>query len=129
MKKSFLISSSGDRVQLFNQLIDSIEFYLIDDWNIYVNFQAWDNSDLENTIQRIKLKCKNDFQYITTDKLTGCFYARRDILVNFQSDIWCIVDDDMIIEQGKVKYNEAVQYLINNKEIGFLSCCLFSLLR
>lgn len=126
MKKSFICCTAGDRKDWMIRMIDSISYYLQDDWNIYINFQKYQKEDLEEVVNRIKQYCQNDFQYITSNDLDGCHLARVPILTLFQSDVWLVIDDDMMAIPDKTKWNDAAEYIYKHKDIALLSCMYYN---
>ena len=101
-------------------VVESLSKYLKKDWNIYVCFQAYTNDDLKEAVDFISQVCCNDFQFVFTEGLTGCHLARMQILDLYNSDVWCLLDDDMIAID-KTKYDLMANIVWNIKDIGLLS--------
>jgi len=119
MKKSFLICSLVGRMEDVLALISSLEKY--HDWYLYLVLQKYPADE----IQIINMHCQKVFparsHILKTDMMTGPHLARCIALDLAKSDVWCILDDDMLAVDGFTNYDLMADIVFKNKHIGLLS--------
>ena len=119
MKKTFLICSLQGRITSLTRLITSLSGYT--DWDIDLvlqRYEPWNQAIVE---EHLKTLFPDRHSVYTTDQMTGPHLARCMALDSHDSDIWCILDDDMFAVEGYTHYNEMADILANRPQIGILS--------
>jgi hypothetical protein len=118
MRKTFLICSLVGRLEGLFDLITSLGRYG-NSWDIAVIMQKYDDA----SVAIIEAHCKKLFvnsKVYSTDKMTGPHLARCMVLDKQESDVWCILDDDMLAIEH-TDYDKMAEIVYENKNIGFLS--------
>lgn len=119
MKKTFLICSLQGRITSLMRLITSLSEYT--DWNIDLVLQRYEPWNQAIVGEHLKALFPDRHSVYTTDQMTGPHMARCIALDADESDVWCILDDDMFAVKGYTHYNEMAEILLSRHDIGFLS--------
>ncbi len=117
MKRTFLIASTGDRLEGLLNLLESLEWHFEKGWNVCVVCQGYTKEDV-NTIECAVGEHGIVYSF---DKLIGAHSAKVYGLSHYDSDVWCSLDDDMFAIP-QTDYESAATLLDENKYIGFISC-------
>lgn len=119
MIKTFLICSLSGRIDDLMALIASLEKYK--GWRLCLSLQMYSQTEID----LIKLHCQNVFpgrwSIYAQNRMTGPHLARCAVFERYQSDIWCILDDDMLAVDGITDYDAMAGMLWTNRSIGILS--------
>lgn len=119
MKKTFLICSLSGRLQSLARLITSLSEF--SDWHLDLVLQKYRPEEKAIIDCHSKRFFGDKCRIFTSEEMTGPHMARCIALDADQSDVWCILDDDMFAVAGKTHYNEMAEILISKQSIGFLS--------
>ena len=120
MIKTFVVASTGDRFESIMLLLKSLDFYLLNGWNIIVVGQKYKEDDI-NEIKRFLSRYNGQNVFLNFPDYLGAHSAKVYALNNYKSDIWCSIDDDMEIVDGLTNYGRIVAWLERDKSIGFIS--------
>lgn len=118
--KTFVVASTGDRFESIMLLLRSLDFYLLNGWNIIIVGQKYSADHLDE-IKRFLSAYNGDNVVLNFDDYLGAHSAKVYALNNYKSDIWCSLDDDMELVAGLTNYGKIVSLLEQDKSIGFIS--------
>lgn len=113
LKKTFVIISVSDRVDMLNNLVESIMRYdKFKDYDLCLMFQDY-------TGNRDEIKYKDKYATIVyADEPLGCHWARVELLQNIKYDIYVNLDDD--VELGEyTNYDKAIEKALE-PDTGFV---------
>lgn len=119
MRKSFLICSLQGRLSSLIRLLSSLKDYT--DWNIYLSLQQYSNTEIAIVEEHCERLFNGRFYIFKSQEMTGPHLARCRIFDEADSDIWCILDDDMYGIEGLTDYNSMADILASRHDIGLLS--------
>lgn len=119
MKKSFLICSLYGRLKGVTKLLTSLSEYK--DWFFYISLQKYPDIEIAIIEEHCKRLFGDRFKIYSTQEMSGPHLARCRIFDEVQSDIWCILDDDMFAINGVTQYDKMAEILYERKDIGLLS--------
>lgn len=116
MRKTFIIATTGDRLQGLKNLLISLYPFFNSGWKAVIVCQAYSNADI---VEIKKLVGENGL-VVAIKELIGAHTAKVIALNAIQSDIWCSLDDDMFAIK-QTDYEKMSDILENDKSIGFIS--------
>lgn len=119
MKKTFLICSLSGRINSLARLVTSLAGYK--DWNLDLVLQKYSNEEKAIIYSHLQRFFDGRFKIFASNEMTGPHMARCIALDADESDVWCILDDDMFAVDGKTDYDKMANILIGRPDIGFLS--------
>lgn len=113
MKKTFVIVSVSDRVDQLNKLMEGIRNdKRFDDFDICLLYQDYLNN--ENLLRKDLVT-----QYYSYPERLGCNCARIMLLRKIKYDIYCNLDDDMML-MPCTNYEKPIKKLLEDKSSGFI---------
>lgn len=119
MKKSFLICSLHGRLQNLIKLLTSLKEYT--DWHIYISLQMYPKEEEAVIYEHCRTLFDDRFRLYSMQRMTGPHLSRCRIFDEVNSDIWCILDDDMWAIKGVTDYDKMANILYEKENIGLLS--------
>lgn len=117
MIKTFLIASTGDRLEGLITLLNSLNGHFLKGWKACVICQAYSLEDQPTVIDAVG----NNGTVFFLPELVGAHSAKVYGLTHVHSDVWCSLDDDMYAID-KTNYDPVAKILDDNRYIGFVSC-------
>ena len=116
MKKSIYITSV--RPKLLTRLLRSVkEQNALPGWNVYLFLQCYTKDEYFDLSNEFKDLISD---VILSDVRVEPYVARTSLIAKFQSDIYCIWDDDMVM-MPMLNYNTIVDFLRENIHAGMVS--------
>ena len=115
MRKTFIIASTGDRVDGLSSLIISLTPFL-NEWKLFVICQCYSEEDA----MTVKKLVRGNGKVVFLSEMIGPHSAKMIALNNAESDVWCSLDDDMVA-LPETDYNKIADILAERKDIGFIS--------
>jgi len=117
--RTFLICSLGGRLNGLMRLITSLKDYK--GWNMDVVLQKYSKTDEAIVRAHLDSLFPSGNRVISVDEMTGPHLARCKALDSHDSDVWCILDDDIFAVEGFTHYDKMADIIESNKNIGILS--------
>lgn len=119
MKKTFLICSLAGRIDDLLSLISTLRIYR--DWHVCLILQKYPKHESNVISMCLDMAFPNRNIVFNSDEMTGPHLARMIGMDNFDSDVWCILDDDMCAINGMTNYDKMAEIVWDRKDIGLLS--------
>lgn len=119
MRKTFLICSLAGRLSSLMRLITTLQGY--SDWNVDLVLQRYPVTEKAIVEEHLRKFFPNRHSIYVSNEMSGPHLARCIALDAHDSDVWCILDDDMFAVEGMTYYDKMADILLNDKGIGLLS--------
>lgn len=119
MRKTFLVPSLAGRINGVFRLMESLIGYST--WDIDLILQCYPVGERAIIEAHAEAVFPGRARIYATEEMTGPHLARCLALDDHESDIWCILDDDMYALPDMTDYDKMAQALWEDKSIGILS--------